>query len=50
MRNTKYNAFEIVIPGFSESESDIGNDMSSSNQKKDIQGISRICDNRLPYT
>ena len=42
MRNTKYNAFEIVISGFSESESDNGNDipgissdiMSTSNRKK----------------
>ena len=42
MRNTKYNAFEIVIPGFSKSESDIGNDipgissdiLGTSNRKK----------------
>ena len=27
VRNTEYNAFEIVIPGFSESEGDIGNDI-----------------------
>ena len=44
MRNTRYNPFEIVIPGFSESKSDIGNDipgiscdiLGTSNQKKRI--------------
>ena len=57
MRNTGYNTIEMVIPGFSESKSDIGNDMpgissdilGTSIGKKNIQGISRICDNRLPY-
>ena len=38
MRNTRYNTFAIVIPGFSDSESDIGNDIPSISS--DILGIS----------
>ena len=60
MRNTRYNAFIIVIPGFSENESDIGNDIPSISgdilgiayqiRNTDILGLSKICDSRLPYT
>ena len=38
MQNTRYNAFAIVIPGFSDSESDTGNDIPSVSS--DIFGIS----------
>ena len=56
MQNTKNNTFAIVIPGFSDSESDIRIDTRSissdmldiSNRKTDILGLSRICDNWLP--
>ena len=38
MRNTKYNTFGIIIPGFSDSDSDTGNDIPSISS--DILGIS----------
>ena len=38
MGNTRHNKFVIVISGFSESENDIGNDISSISN--DILGIS----------
>ena len=43
MQNTRCNAFAIVVPGFSDRESDIGNDISGI--LSDILGMSRICDN-----
>ena len=38
MQNTRYNTFVIVIPGFPETESDIGTDIPSISS--DIIGIS----------
>lgn len=56
MRNRRCNAFGIVLPNFSESESDIENDipyissniLDISNQKSDTLRLSGICNNRLP--
>ena len=62
MKYIKRNEFVTVIPGFSESESDIGNDTPSissdvlniSNRKTDILGVLGVSiyygirDNRLP--
>ena len=56
MQNTRCNAYVIVIPVFSESESDTEDDIPSilndilgiSNWKTDTIGLSEICHNRLP--
>ena len=47
MRNTRYNTFAIVIPRFSDSESDIGNDIPSISN--DILGISNRKNRHIRY-